>query len=528
MLFRLVLLGILWGSSVVLAQNPAGFVSEQIELKGLTLPCAACSVVSEGTCEITEQGSPLIIPFDEAIRRLIARVASSSYNAKRPSPREIRAFLLTQETDSETAFLLFELLTRTETGQKALTREMPRFLKLYTPVLRRLIAEQKGTPSMWMSIWRLPQTDGIPLDAGLLLTIAARHPQLGLKQVFAELSVSDFQRDLNDLQVFEKAAEDLGSDWAEPLRQAREFLETCIPMVSQEGQPPSCAKSEIDKLSGIAATYLQRVLLQIVLSKIREQHLEPLRVLEQLRLADYLQFRTPETHEVLLQAIDRMCVSESAETRAHFLTEENLKMMRIFAEKDSDIAYRLAVLLNTVALDQWKAGQSAESLDNLRESFLVYPHAIPRRDDFVGDVREQLKSDKDSQLRRRFEEAAGSRTHRRIEEPSNTGLLLLLLGFFIVLAGVLVIRRILLADQFARRRVKGSTLFDSLTASEREELKGLLRFFELPYDTSLDQLTRAFRDRAKETHPDTGQGDPIEFAVLTSKYNRSRELLTRR
>ena len=67
-----------------------------------------------------------------------------------------------------------------------------------------------------------------------------------------------------------------------------------------------------------------------------------------------------------------------------------------------------------------------------------------------------------------------------------------------------------------------------LTQREGEELGQLLRSFGLPLNASEQELTRMFRNRARDLHPDTGTGSTREFTELTDQYHRAKELLQQR
>jgi curved DNA-binding protein CbpA len=56
----------------------------------------------------------------------------------------------------------------------------------------------------------------------------------------------------------------------------------------------------------------------------------------------------------------------------------------------------------------------------------------------------------------------------------------------------------------------------------------LRAFFEIEAGEGETELTKSYRRKAKETHPDLYGGDTAKFQEVQDKYQRARELLGRR
>ncbi len=65
-----------------------------------------------------------------------------------------------------------------------------------------------------------------------------------------------------------------------------------------------------------------------------------------------------------------------------------------------------------------------------------------------------------------------------------------------------------------------------LSADERAELRRLRQYFNLGPAAQAADFAREYHLRAKKLHPDTGKSDGAEFAVLSSRYQRVKELLS--
>ncbi len=92
---------------------------------------------------------------------------------------------------------------------------------------------------------------------------------------------------------------------------------------------------------------------------------------------------------------------------------------------------------------------------------------------------------------------------------------------------------VLVALVFGLRRLIGrnSPALSGVSPSERSELRELLQYFGLAATSEETDLSREYRLRAKELHPDMGVVDSVigeGFTELAEKYRRARELIARR
>ncbi len=73
---------------------------------------------------------------------------------------------------------------------------------------------------------------------------------------------------------------------------------------------------------------------------------------------------------------------------------------------------------------------------------------------------------------------------------------------------------------------KGDSNTVNLTLEERNELRELKKYFGVVPSASLKDLSKSYRLKVRESHPDAGQADASLFLEMQNKYNRLKQLQT--
>jgi len=113
-----------------------------------------------------------------------------------------------------------------------------------------------------------------------------------------------------------------------------------------------------------------------------------------------------------------------------------------------------------------------------------------------------------------------SRTVAKATGPSTLFLLVL---FPLLLISYLSVRQ----KRFVPVREAAVAKEPILSPRERDELRELRRYFELSPRASAVDLVKRYHSLARELHPDTSEGDSLEFVSMNQRYKRARQLLSR-
>jgi len=108
-----------------------------------------------------------------------------------------------------------------------------------------------------------------------------------------------------------------------------------------------------------------------------------------------------------------------------------------------------------------------------------------------------------------------------IEDPQKISL-----GYYVAL-GLMVILVGLVGWLRARNLNKGemsSEIFDGMTKEERAELRELRYYFGVSNNVSLSEISKLYRSKVREVHPDSGGNEVEVFLNLQIKYNRIKAL----
>jgi hypothetical protein len=69
-----------------------------------------------------------------------------------------------------------------------------------------------------------------------------------------------------------------------------------------------------------------------------------------------------------------------------------------------------------------------------------------------------------------------------------------------------------------------SGIFDGMTKEERAELRELRYYFGVSNNVSLSEISKLYRSKVREVHPDSGGNEVEVFLNLQLKYNRIKTL----
>ena len=95
--------------------------------------------------------------------------------------------------------------------------------------------------------------------------------------------------------------------------------------------------------------------------------------------------------------------------------------------------------------------------------------------------------------------------------------------------GIIGVGLIAIAVKLRQRKLQVEGIIPStLSMVERAKLRELLASFELPGNAAEEELTKAYRAKARTLHPDTGVGATDEFTQLTERYKEARDLIATR
>jgi hypothetical protein len=100
------------------------------------------------------------------------------------------------------------------------------------------------------------------------------------------------------------------------------------------------------------------------------------------------------------------------------------------------------------------------------------------------------------------------------------------LGYYVAL-GLMVILVGLVGWLRARNLNNGemsSEIFDGMTKEERAELRELRYYFGVSNNVSLSEISKLYRSKVREVHPDSGGNEVEVFLNLQLKYNRIKTL----
>jgi hypothetical protein len=424
-----------------------------VQLFGLTFPCASCRVFDDDSCEVPHEGKLTALNCREAMESLLSELASGGYDGKSPSARELRNFLLVEKRHGPAAPAAFTLLAQTGDGLELLMQDAVSFFKDYPLLVMKLIEQGIGTTDLMEAIWHASGQSVTRLGAETKALIALRLGETGLGRLYDELSLTSVEKDEDTLTLWASVIGRQRGDWSEDLRKTKGLLKQCS-VVSWDTEDRACSDAEFAGLSQPGGLYLQRVRVRSVLAEIRKTSGNSLATVQLLLKIPYRTLRTPETHQVMLEALRDLQTSVSAVQARELLQGRAKDMIDVFAQNDEEIEKLVGEL-------------KGQFIDVKHPSVFIW------------------------------------------EQILTAVLLTFLVGSAL--------------SQFRPSGEAGNK--NGLDLQERAELRKLRRFFNLAYDATVEDLAREYHVRARELHPDSGQGDTESFTMLSENYQKAKTLL---
>lgn len=520
---------------------------ESIEIHGLTLPCSGCSVQSNGQFTIIVHGERVATSGDSAVVQLLSAIdPEKGYDGHRPSPAELSRYLAEGLRTPVEADLALRLLFSSKDGREIIKNQAAKFSAQYPVELASLIAAGKGDPDLWRAVWEVPEIippegtergRSLTNQAGVKAAAAFRHPQLGLEALVDNLTAGDPVRDLEKLDTLIAAVRPFKSEWAEMLSQAQKTIAACAAEIDQQsgrrgfnlftctvdnlssvssGQKPGAVPQKTAGYEPAVSRYLLRVQAALVMNFITTHTLGPDLRLAAVRQTDFRGHRTPAMHEIVLKAIREAGESNYPAVRSRSSAEENFPMFELFAAADGTIRQALVTLLNRGAVDSWNNDSPEQAISILELSFKIYPEKEASRSDFVQVVTVSTAVRNNPELSARVRSLGLQNV--MIEGPDKRKLA-------IGIGAIAILLMLLIVAVFMRRMPEVQMAREPTLAEIAAERLLLLDYFGLAVGCTEQELTRIFRKKAKELHPDTGAERSHEFSQVVEKYNRLKFLL---
>lgn len=508
--------------------------AEPIELNGLNVPCETCAVRPDGLCEVpTGEGRSLMTCGEGAVRLLTGYAESMKYPEQLTSEL-LRGFLFNKDTTALQARPVIELLCRRADGQGMLMANAPLLGARYDQLWSEIVLDGKCPTSVWLRYFELPRRDGIPISAKLRTVIAVRSGKLGLGELFAGLSVTDLVQDRSELQSIAKELRELNSSWVGDVLDTLARLDSCTKILEEGVVAQPCSLPEIGTLPAYEAKYIQQLQVQQVIARSektkKDNQSDPEKLLQLVSQTNYREYRTPDLHRVVFEIVKSLDLNQFSRL---IKADTYRDLLLTFGRNDQEIGHRLAVMLGncaeirireaeTVASGEMLRGEilHGEAADLLELSLKLSGGVMESRDRMIREL-QNTGATKDRKL---VSDRARELEASAVEARDESGALLL-----VMLVVLVSIASGFIGYSIYRRSVTGCSEDREILLSDeqRQELRELCDYFGLPPFSSESELSRIYRGRAKEMHPDLG-GDVKEFAVLNENYRRAVELMTLR
>jgi len=414
------------------------------------------------------------------------------------------------------------LLLRTEAGRRAIVQDAYLFAGKYGKELSRLVAANSELEDVWLRIWQLPSREGVALVPELRAEILANLKGLNEQDLFADLSMFQSDNDLADLETYEKILTPKRGELASEIKNVREYLRACGNPMTSANVTQGC---QIAGMAEAAQRFVSRMQLQWLVRSFENQTVSPANFVKRLSEMNFEKLRTPALHEALLKAIDAGAAQGAVGEQ--ICKGEYFPMFRIFAANDRVLGVHWVGLLTKRADEFFRVGDYDASLRLLDESFKAMPEPVESRIAFLNTIIYSESWNDRADIQKRFRDVVRrgvpARAWYDLSEEK-------LVGIFAILAGLTFIWMIYYFLYKHRLALEERNALEAeMTAlAEREELRMLRAFFEIEAGEGETELTKSYRRKAKETHPDLYGGDTAKFQEVQDKYQRARELLGRR
>lgn len=501
--------------------------AQTVTLEGLTIPCEDCEMASGDGCSITFADSGRTVACSLALPELLGKIADADKPTAIPSTPELRRLLLRPELDTKIAGSALAIMMQQPAGVKALTEEAATFASKYPRELEQLFAAGKGSDELLDVYWKLPQTEGVKLSAGMRAAIASRVPEIGVAGLLSDLTVTDIARDEATLAEYEQVVRGIRAEWADKIAELRTLLRFCSETAQAGRSEAQCQSGVEAKIGEELFRYFSRVRAHYTLLGISGANLNTAETMKRLEEIDFSSLRTPESHAQVLKLVEKG-LNEAPDQRGLLLEADARKMFKVYALNDRGIAKAYGDLLTKGATDLWRQGRDEDAVVLVDESLEVYPAEIERRRELLLDLRGSPAAQSSERVKRAIIELkSGTISVEAVKE--NPWVIVpyvlmivpaLLIGWGLVM--FFVRKRRENEEELARRQYEKAML------REQMELRELMRDFGLDEDDGEVELLRAYRKLAKETHPDaTDEGSEEQFSQMTFKYKRAKELMHR-
>jgi hypothetical protein len=486
-----------------------------VSLEGLTFHCPGCLVGEK--CELSSDGRRTYLDCDQALKQLLERRAAGNYENRWPSPEELSSFLTTESRKSEVAVPAIRLLFKTKRSFGELKKAAPAILQRYSGDVENVLRHERVSQTRIDELLQFVETRKVSIQPDLLAIIVARSSSPRINALLSRLSVSSFEEDIFAVNRYSEALATLKEPLVirQQLREVSQVLDACNRSRAQKTLFEFCLPQDIKAMSGEVHDYLYRVQMQTALAIVKSGDVNSRQAIDIFSRTNFSRYDTPDMHETLLQVLR----SFDPELMNQPVNPREWELVREMAAKDPFIADQLGLFLTYLARSRVVKGEHRLAMQTIEDSYQLSSSGSEARSQIIQEI--LRNSD--------FKEAIPKPDYDRLLELAKQGGDISL-PWIMIAGAVLIGLSVLLLS--LRKRVD-TTVHVQLPQGEissdieRLELSELLRFFDLPPFAVDEDLTKAFRAKAKQLHPDNEEGSVDAFCALQKKHERAKELLER-
>lgn len=435
-------------------------------------------------------------------------------NKERPTKAALLAYLEHSSLPKRRAELALRLLFKVSSAESFTPRQASSLYTRYPQVIREVLNKQWGSPEINKTFFKLPTTENIEEIARLRATIVAASSQFSFAGFIEELSIINPERDRRALEAYRAELSLLQKEKEAEVVDFISRFDVCQEILSKAQIGSLCLLSSLNTLPAPQSAYLKRLQIKNVSERVARGDLGVIESLSLLEGTDYEELRTPSLHLLLLQLTESLLSGQNAAELEEALN--NFKILPLLSKYDEELKQALSQAYLALANAAWEKGEISKSLQNLEYSFTIFSAEVPERIELLRKITKNKALIVEPQQQKRLAKIL-SENHL----PSSKGFVLAVF----LLALFLLCTALFFALRYRKKTLSIEERTSRLSIQQRAELRELLGHFNLSGVASEKELSRAYRKLAKTMHPDTGSDLSREFALLSSRYKRARELL---
>ena len=460
-------------------------IENQVRIEGVRFYCDGCLVLDDTQCAIPQASNSLIVPCNKVFDYLLK--ANTKMKLELPTSKELIGYLVKQSPEEVRVSSILKTIAERHDYQLLTTYSMAALIRKYPRTMEQVLANGWGNQMAISRIWGLLiGTNDLEL-LGTKGIVLGRLDNVSVEDIVRELPN---QTDTDLVSTLLSVATTYANAYKRPqysaLHSLNRLIQSCLDERASEIH--ICDLSQLDNSLSAVREYIRPIYVDYIVKQLEIKSLSLDKKSELLGSIPLELLQISDIENIASIAVPLFLNSSEPVSRNQLEQSRLTDLMALSGMNQDSLIGRVQLLLSKVEKREQKLAQEALDPDGPQSTSRVISATLPA-------------------------------------SKTTLSMLVLRLAFGALMIGISVI-------VFRNWREHGSKLEEFAKKSDkhfeedrqRQAMDEVFEFFGLPANAEEEDVRKAYRQLAREHHPDMAEADTEKFLEIQANYEKAQKL----